>query len=203
MGKTSLIKRFLYDKFEEQYCETVEDDYRKILDYNDTTCDVTILDTAGNHQFPAMRRLAIESCHGFILVYSVDCRKSFEEVKRLYNIIVDIKKSPNVPIILVGNKSDTDSRVVPNDDAYILINAMGSRCEFIEASAKFNSNIKLVFYDLLRLISEEKNESLEMELINKNRSRSRISSLRASFSHVYKTISPDERRRKSSCNESE
>ncbi|XP_012556957.2 GTP-binding protein Di-Ras2 [Hydra vulgaris] len=149
VGKTSLIKRFLYDEFRDEYCETIEDDYRQVLEYNDITCDVTILDTAGNHQFPAMRKLAIESCHGFILVYSVDSQKSFEEVKRLYNIIIDIKKTPNVPIILVANKSDTHAREVPNDEAYILINAMGNKCEFIEASAKFNLNTKLVFYDLI------------------------------------------------------
>ncbi|XP_065658212.1 GTP-binding protein Di-Ras2-like [Hydra vulgaris] len=81
VGKTSLIKRFLFNKFDEQHCETVEDDYRQVLDYNDATCDVTISDKAGSHQFPTMRRLAIENCHGFILVYSVDCQKSLEEVK--------------------------------------------------------------------------------------------------------------------------
>lgn len=58
VGKTSIVSRFLNNKFEETYTPTIEDFHRKIYKIRGETYRLDILDTSGNHPFPAMRRLS-------------------------------------------------------------------------------------------------------------------------------------------------
>jgi GTPase SAR1 family protein len=48
---------------------------------------VDILDTSGDMQFPAMRRLSIATAHAFLLVYSVTSAPSFTAVKQCFEEI--------------------------------------------------------------------------------------------------------------------
>ena len=50
-----------------------------------------ILDTAGSHEFPAMRQLSIQSGHGFIIVYDFDDNESLNDAIGLIHLIKTIK----------------------------------------------------------------------------------------------------------------
>ena len=56
VGKSSIIKRFLTGNFVTHYTATVEDLYSQDFEVGGTSIKVDILDTAGDAQFPAMRR---------------------------------------------------------------------------------------------------------------------------------------------------
>ncbi|CAH2091389.1 unnamed protein product [Euphydryas editha] len=58
VGKTSLVARFLGTKFEESYTPTIEDFHRKLYRIRGEIYQLDLLDTSGNHPFPAMRRLS-------------------------------------------------------------------------------------------------------------------------------------------------
>lgn len=58
VGKTSLVSRFLGGKFEDSYTPTIEDFHRKLYRIRGEIHQLDILDTSGNHPFPAMRRLS-------------------------------------------------------------------------------------------------------------------------------------------------
>ena len=58
VGKTSIVSRFLYNKFDENYTPTIEDFHRKVYKIRGEAYRLDILDTSGNHPFPAMRRLS-------------------------------------------------------------------------------------------------------------------------------------------------
>ena len=60
---------------------------------------VEFLDTAGLHQFPAMRRLSILSGRAFIIVYSVDNYTSFRDALSLSDLVRDIKGKPAMPVL--------------------------------------------------------------------------------------------------------
>lgn len=78
--------------------------------------------------------------HGYILVYSITLRSSFENCKVMRDKILDCTGTDWVPIVLVGNKCDlTAQRQVPRETAEKL--AQEWRCAFVEASAKHNENI--------------------------------------------------------------
>lgn len=59
VGKTAIVSRFLSGRFEEQYTPTIEDFHRKLYSIKGDVYQLDILDTSGNHPFPAMRRLSI------------------------------------------------------------------------------------------------------------------------------------------------
>ncbi|XP_030196892.1 dexamethasone-induced Ras-related protein 1 isoform X2 [Gadus morhua] len=59
VGKTAIVSRFLNSRFEEQYTPTIEDFHRKLYSIKGDVYQLDILDTSGNHPFPAMRRLSI------------------------------------------------------------------------------------------------------------------------------------------------
>ena len=155
VGKTSLIRRYLYNSFQEKYQPTIEDDYRKVITYKENLCDVTILDTAGTHQFPAMRKLAIKNGDGFLIVYSIDDMVSLAEAKRQYNEIMEVKDCREVPVILLGNKSDRSpvgKRRVEHKDGLTTVDEWGSASAYMETSARLNHNVGNAFDKILELI---------------------------------------------------
>ncbi|BFZ17223.1 hypothetical protein BsWGS_20262 [Bradybaena similaris] len=84
VGKTAILKRFLFNTFTSDYKETVEDLFVRDYNIRGTLIKVDFLDTAGNLTFPAMRRLSITTAHAFVLVYAITSQESFEEVKKLW-----------------------------------------------------------------------------------------------------------------------
>ncbi|CAO2643395.1 Dexamethasone-induced Ras-related protein 1 [Lemmus lemmus] len=59
VGKTAIVSRFLTGRFEDTYTPTIEDFHRKFYSIRGEVYQLDILDTSGNHPFPAMRRLSI------------------------------------------------------------------------------------------------------------------------------------------------
>jgi len=107
VGKTAILQRFLRNSFKSSYQPTVEDLYSKDFQMGDSTLNVDFLDTAGDDQFPVMRRLSISSGHAFLLVYSIICPSSMVLVQtRLEEIKQQRKDFKDVPILIAGNKVD-------------------------------------------------------------------------------------------------
>ncbi|XP_057289456.1 GTP-binding protein Di-Ras2-like isoform X2 [Hydractinia symbiolongicarpus] len=186
VGKTSLIHRFLFNKFNSTYTATIEDDYRQVITYNNHIVDVTVLDTAGSYQFPAMRRHAIQHGHGFVIVYAVDNADSIEEAKRLYQEIKENTQSENFPVILAGNKVDKSplgKRKISTQQASEVIKEWGSNAEHIETSAKLNQNVSLVFNKLIDTIDERNIETLTFS--NCTRSTMRLPTSKHDIRRTY------------------
>ncbi|XP_051531374.1 GTP-binding protein Di-Ras1-like [Myxocyprinus asiaticus] len=160
VGKSSLVLRFVKGTFRDTYIPTVEDTYRQVISCDKSVCTLEITDTTGSHQFPAMQRLSISKGHAFILVYSITSRQSLEELKPIYQQVLAIKGNvENIPIMLVGNKSDETQREVEIKEGEAQANIW--KCAFMETSAKTNTNVKELFQELLNL-DKKRDMSLNM-----------------------------------------
>ncbi|KAJ8713323.1 hypothetical protein PYW07_013693 [Mythimna separata] len=160
VGKTSLVSRFLGTKFEDSYTPTIEDFHRKLYRIRGEVYQLDLLDTSGNHPFPAMRRLSFLTGDIFVLVFAMDSRESFEEVIRLREQILETKASasssgsrgrrqvPRVPMAIAGNKCDRDLKTVQPEEAVAYCNTQDSSCVFVETSAKKNFHVDDLFYEL-------------------------------------------------------
>lgn len=169
VGKSSLVLRFVRGTFRENYVPTVEDTYRQVISANKQVCTLEITDTTGSHQFPAMQRLSISKGHAFILVYSVASRQSLDDLKPIFQEILQIKKSTDgIPIMLVGNKSDeVHNRQIQTTEGTNLAKIW--KCAFMETSAKTNHNVQELFQDLLQM---EKKRSMTLTVdVKKTTSR--------------------------------
>lgn len=110
-----------------------------------------VLDTAGQEEYAAMREQYMRTGEGFLLVYSIDSRQSFEEIRVFQQQILRVKDKDFFPIIVVGNKCDLEhERVVSREEGMHLARQFG--CRFMETSAKQRINVEESFYELVREI---------------------------------------------------
>lgn len=122
------------------------------MEVDGEACILDIMDTAGQEEYSALRDQYMKTGEGFVLVYSVTSMASFEATTKLRTDILRTNEDkPEIPIILVGNKIDVESeRVVSRETGAAL--AAKFNCAFKEASAKTNTNVNEIFFDLVRLI---------------------------------------------------
>jgi len=118
---------------------------------DDEVALLDVLDTAGQEEYSAMREQYMRTGEGFLLVYSITSRQSFEEIMTFQQQILRVKDKDYFPIILVGNKCDLEGeRVVSREEGAHVARQFG--CKFIETSAKSRINVDNAFYDLVREI---------------------------------------------------
>jgi len=98
-----------------------------------------------------MREQYMRTGEGFLLVYSITDRQSFEEIMTFQQQILRVKDKDYFPMIVVGNKCDLDGeRQVSTQEGQQLAKNFG--CKFIETSAKSRINVDNAFYDIVREI---------------------------------------------------
>lgn len=152
VGKSALTVKFVSGKFVEKYDPTVEDFYRKEIEVDAAPSVLEILDTAGTEQFASMRDLYVKNGQGFLIVYSIASLQSFHDIRIMKEHIMRVKRTDQVPVVLVGNKSDLDrQREVSFAEGQALAKTWG--CPFIEASAKNSKVVNDVFIEIVREMS--------------------------------------------------
>ncbi|KAI8806637.1 ras-like protein 1 [Cladochytrium replicatum] len=154
VGKSALTIQFIQSQFVDEYDPTIEDSYRKQSVVDGETAILDVLDTAGQEEYSAMREQYMRSGEGFLLVYSITSRSSFEEIQMFYQQILRVKDRDWFPVVLVGNKCDLEAeRVVGSHEGRELARLMRSR--FMETSARLKINVDEAFHSLVRAIREE------------------------------------------------
>ena len=120
-----------------------------------------ILDTAGQEEYSVMRDQYIRAGEGFLLVYSITSKGSFDELTALHDKIVmvkDVDEDEGYPMVIVGNKCDLeDEREVP----LASLQALGEsfKCPVFEGSAKERINVTESFIEVVREIRKHSSGS--------------------------------------------
>ncbi|KIP07683.1 hypothetical protein PHLGIDRAFT_19110 [Phlebiopsis gigantea 11061_1 CR5-6] len=143
VGKSSLVIQFIENTFVESYYPTIESTFSKTLNYNGTTFDCDIIDTAGQDEYTILNSKHAIGIHGFVLVYSVASRKSFDMVQIVYDKIINFCGLNQIPCVIVGSKTDLSTRQVPAEEGQQL--AKQNHAAWVETSAKANTNVSKVF----------------------------------------------------------
>uniref|UniRef100_A0A1D1YEZ7 Ras-like protein n=1 Tax=Anthurium amnicola TaxID=1678845 RepID=A0A1D1YEZ7_9ARAE len=151
VGKSALTIQFIQSHFVDEYDPTIEDSYRKQCVIDDEVALLDVLDTAGQEEYSAMREQYMRTGEGFLLVYSIVSRNSFDEISTFHQQILRVKDKDYFPIIVVANKCDLEmDRQVSGHEGREL--AKQFNCRFIETSAKQRINVDEAFYNLVREI---------------------------------------------------
>lgn len=151
VGKSCLTIQLIQSHFVDEYDPTIEDSYRKQCVIDDEVALLDVLDTAGQEEYSAMREQYMRTGEGFLLVYSITSRQSFDEILVFQQQILRVKDKDYFPIIVVGNKCDLEGdRQVSEAEGNSLARSFG--CKFIETSAKSRINVDNAFYDIVREI---------------------------------------------------
>uniref|UniRef100_A0A8C7KEL6 small monomeric GTPase n=1 Tax=Oncorhynchus kisutch TaxID=8019 RepID=A0A8C7KEL6_ONCKI len=98
----------------------------------------------------------VQWADGFVLVYSICDRASFNAVTKLIQFIKDNLGMDKVPIVIVGNKKDLNHRrTILSEEGRLL--AFTTACQFYEVTAAENyHSILMVFHRLIDRILASK-----------------------------------------------
>lgn len=163
VGKSAIVKQFVFNIFPKDYDPTIEDLYHKKIIIDHYEYNIDLLDTAGSEQFAAIRDLYIKESDGFILVYSITSVSSFNQLNDLIDSIIDIKKTNKIlinderhklPCVIVGNKIDLN-RVVSEK----IVSNLAKKYEikYTEISAKTSLRVNEIFISILEQINDNCN----------------------------------------------
>eukprot|EP00741_Cyanophora_paradoxa_P022530 tig00021464_g21756.t1 len=144
VGKTSIITRFMYDKFDNTYQATIGIDFlSKTMYLEDRTVRLQLWDTAGQERFRSLIPSYIRDSSVAVVVYDVTNRTSFMNTAKWVEEVRN-ERGNDVIVMLVGNKTDlVDKRQVSIEDGEAKAKDLGIM--FIETSAKAGFNIKALF----------------------------------------------------------
>jgi len=144
LGKSSLVKQFVENHFVDSYYPTIESTFMKSVVYKGVEYDCHIIDTAGQDEYTPINSQYAIGIHGYILVYSITSKNSFNMIQVVHDKIVDFCGLGRIACVIVGSKSDLSmSRQVDSTDGERL--AKENDCAWIETSAKNGTNISKVF----------------------------------------------------------
>ncbi|KAG5810457.1 hypothetical protein H9Q74_004662 [Fusarium xylarioides] len=128
---------------EEAYCRSC------VIDNEVALIDVT--DTTGQkeYSYSTVVHQSGRDVPGFMLVYSVTSRQSFEEITAFYHEILREKDKDYFPMVIVGNRCFQDSkREVTTKEGESLARELG--CTFVEVDAKSCDEVEAAFFGLVR-----------------------------------------------------
>ncbi|KAF4798031.1 hypothetical protein TURU_066506 [Turdus rufiventris] len=165
VGKSSLANIFagVHDSIDSD-CEVLgEDTYERTLMVDGESATVILLDMWDNkREGEWIRDHCMQVGDAYLIVYSITDRASFEKASELRIQLRRARQKEDIPIILVGNKSDlVRCREVSVAEGRAC--AVVFDCKFIETSAAVQHNVKELFEGIVRQVrlrrdSKEKNE---------------------------------------------
>ena len=155
VGKTSLVYRFVENKFRENYKSTlgvnllkkdfVLDEYGKV--------SAQIWDLGGQESFKNLRKLYLEGANGALLVYDTTKRKTFEKLDDWVNSF-KVARGDDKPLVLIGNKIDLNDKIAVSEKEagdFARVNNMS----FIVTSAKTGEGVEESFKNLIKSILDK------------------------------------------------
>ncbi|MFX0085411.1 MAG: Rab family GTPase [Candidatus Hodarchaeota archaeon] len=155
VGKTSLIRRYAEDKFEESYTPTIGVDVTvKRVTIENQEIKLLLWDTAGQEVFGRIRPMYFEGAFGCIIVYDITRTDTFKDLDRWITEFRTPERE-NAPIAIIGNKIDLeDTRNVSTEEGKEF--AESYSVPFYECSAKLGGEeIENIYTDLVRRYLED------------------------------------------------
>ncbi|HYU06246.1 MAG TPA: Rab family GTPase [Thermoplasmata archaeon] len=148
VGKTSLIKRYVQDAFEDRYIATVGTKVtKKTVDVMwrgaNASLDMMVWDIMGEKGFRALLRDAyFEGSHGVIAVCDMTRKDTFYDLSNWVQMIR--KQVGNVPIVFLGNKFDLKERLVVSEEELARMGTIHNAKHFV-TSAKTGQGVNEAF----------------------------------------------------------
>ncbi|VDD75863.1 unnamed protein product [Mesocestoides corti] len=151
-GKTCILRRYTEQKFFPNTQYTIGAEFgSRVISVDGTQVKIQIWDTAGQERFRSMARSYYHDAVGTLLVYDVTNRASFSAVEQWLGDARQLA-SPEVVVILVGNKKDlqdTDGQVTHWEASTF---AQENNLQFIETSALTGENVDDAFTSCVRVL---------------------------------------------------
>jgi len=147
VGKTSLVRRFVYDRFDDKYISTIGVKVSRktvAIPRDDEVVELTMMlwDLAGSEEFSQVRASYLRGLSGAILV----CDMTRPETLENLTIYVDdlYRVNPEAKLIIAANKNDlTEQHQLTRGQAEVVANSFDAAFHF--TSAKTGNEVENLF----------------------------------------------------------
>ncbi len=157
VGKTTLIRRFVVDRYSDEYITTVgtkvtRKDVTVGREPDQFEVIMQIWDVLGQRGYGGVQEVAVKGAQGVLFVYDLtreDTRRSVEE----YWMPMVWRLAGRIPMVLVGNKVDlVEDRIRPEEYAYYLSQKYDTAA--LITSAKTGEHVEDAFHRLAEKAAE-------------------------------------------------
>ena len=170
VGKTSILRRFVENKFSKIHLSTIGIDYRtKSLHVYGKNIKLKIWDTAGQERYHNITSQIYKGADGIMLVYDVTEETSFIKIKDWMEQIITNIGGDEISIVLLGNKCDVEERAITKERGQEMANSL--KVFYYETSALNGMGINDAFEGLTKEIMKKKNTNHEIRAISLDSSK--------------------------------
>ncbi|XP_064184328.1 ras-related protein Rab-9B isoform X1 [Anguilla rostrata] len=154
VGKSSLMNRYVTDRFDSQSFHTIGVEFlNRDLEVDGRLVTLQIWDTAGQERFKSLRTPFYRGADCCLLTFAVDDLQSFHNLgcwKKEFMYYSDVRDPERFPFVVLGNKVDKASeREVGEEEARAWCQENGG-CPYFETSAKDDTNVGAAFEAAVR-----------------------------------------------------
>ena len=150
VGKSSILKRAVQNKFDESYQATIGFEFLLMhFKVNDLRIKLQIWDTCGQEMYRSLVQGFYRNTSLAVVVYDVNQKSTYD---KLDIWIKDIRQhtEQEIPIFIAGNKTDLEKNV-PFEEVKIF--SQSNRTQYCtECSAKNGQNVKEIFFEAAKYL---------------------------------------------------
>jgi len=151
VGKTSLVSRFVYDSFSQDYLKTLGTNIHvKHVQVKNLTVKLVIWDIAGQQGFRNLRRAYYQNAAGAFFVFDTTKPETLDTIDDWLNVLYEVNSK--IPVILIENKIDLPSNTNPENVKKVVEKY---DLEYVRASAKNAIGVEEAFQKLVERILEK------------------------------------------------
>lgn len=148
VGKSSIIKRFVHNQFNNNYLGTIVTELSKksLLISENKVVNLFIWDTCGQERFRTVTRQYYRDAQAILLVFDLTNEKSFNDMQSWYDEAIEYENEIKCIFFLFGNKSDENKKIkVEEKDIKNFTRKNPKIKKYFEVSAFNGHNIDVAF----------------------------------------------------------
>jgi len=150
VGKTSLVRRYVYDVFDDKYLMSFGTKVsKKSMDVDGSEMDLMIWDILGQKTHESLHAAYYRGAAGALAVCDFTRPETMKNLKSWLGSFRSVVGE--MPVILLGNKSDLERRFTLKE-----LESFGDSvgCPVLETSAKTGQNVELAFSEMGKKLLE-------------------------------------------------
>ena len=155
-GKTTLLRKYVDGVFDDSTIETVGVDFFiKEINFEDlgnftTNCSLQLWDLGGQERFRHLLENFVMGARAALLLFDMTRMPLINEILAWVNLVRI--HDMNLPIILVGTKSDLDDFIAVDDETALNIKHTFHMVDYIKTSSKSGTNVDVAFKSIIEFL---------------------------------------------------